>query len=162
MRRDDRVTVQGPVKKHQPNGMSHGGRSKPPLSAFERAPLPFPVLLVPFPHWYHRSLFIPIDRMFYEIAQKAHMFVTATKGVGPRRNVTHTTDPVNVGGLGLHHSFWMCRSGFHIPAPMCSPLTPLPRDVSWQPTQRSIRDYVASLKGVHCALCEKSAVFHHR
>ena len=26
MRREDRVTVQGPVKEQQPDGMSHGGR----------------------------------------------------------------------------------------------------------------------------------------
>ena len=28
MRRDERVTVQGPVKEQQPDGMSHGGRAK--------------------------------------------------------------------------------------------------------------------------------------
>ena len=33
MRREERVTVQGPVKEQQPDGMSHrgGGAQKPPL-----------------------------------------------------------------------------------------------------------------------------------
>ena len=31
MRREERVTVQGPVKEQQPDGMSHGGCPPPPI-----------------------------------------------------------------------------------------------------------------------------------
>ena len=36
MRREDRVTVQGPVKEQQPDGMSHGG------DPFPKTPFPPP------------------------------------------------------------------------------------------------------------------------
>ena len=44
-----------------------------PLDAFERAQL---LSVVLFSKWCYRSLFIPHDRMFYEIDQKARIFVT--------------------------------------------------------------------------------------
>ena len=59
-----------------------------PLDAFERAQL---LSLVLFPKWCYTSLFIPHDRMFYDIDQKARIFVTAAKGIEPRHNVTHIT-----------------------------------------------------------------------
>ena len=34
MRREDRVTVQGPVKEQQPDGMSHRGSFEAPLGGF--------------------------------------------------------------------------------------------------------------------------------
>ena len=41
MRREERVTVQGPVKEQQPDGMSHkGARPPPPLDAPRSPPLP--------------------------------------------------------------------------------------------------------------------------
>ena len=65
--------------------------------AFERAQL---FSLVLFPKRCYRSLFIPHDRMSYEIDQKAPIFATAAKGIEPRHNVTHITDYVNKGRLG--------------------------------------------------------------
>ena len=65
-----------------------------PLDAFERARL--------LSEWCYRSLFIPHDHMFYEIDQRACIFVTAAKGIQPQHNVTHIMDPVNESGLGLH------------------------------------------------------------
>ena len=48
MRREDRVTVQGPVKEQQPDGMSHGGSSQGgcinPFSPVESPPTPGTVL----------------------------------------------------------------------------------------------------------------------
>ena len=52
-----------------------------PLDAFKRAQL---VSFVLFPKWCYRALFIPHDRTFYDIDQKARNFVTAAKGIEPR------------------------------------------------------------------------------
>ena len=43
MRREERVTVQGPVKEQQPDGMSHRGLDPPPPPA--RPPTPLTVAL---------------------------------------------------------------------------------------------------------------------
>ena len=59
-----------------------------------------------------QSLFIPHDRMFYEIDGEVHIFVTAAKGIEPRHNVRCTIDSVNIGGLGLHQIYWTYRSQF--------------------------------------------------
>ena len=40
MRREERGTVQGPVKEQQPDGMSHRGVTVPPLSDLFLRPLP--------------------------------------------------------------------------------------------------------------------------
>ena len=63
MRREERVTVQGPVKKHQPDGMSHRGTHKhsahPPVWSPISKPPPmhkwcgspwFPSLFVKLPY----------------------------------------------------------------------------------------------------------------
>ena len=118
-----------------------------PLDAFERAQL---LSLVLFPKWCYRSLFIPHDRMFYDIDQKARNFVTAAKGIEPRHNVTHITDPVNEGGLGLHQIYWTYRSHYIslLQCALRSPHSPL-RELAAFPVSQSmapIRDYVALLK----------------
>ena len=45
MQREERVTVQGPVKEQQPNGMSHGGGGRvcPGKEHFSLPPPPFPL-----------------------------------------------------------------------------------------------------------------------
>ena len=63
-------------------------------------------LFGPFPQMVLQVTFHPHDRMFYDIDQKARNFVTVAKGIEPRHNVTHITDPVNEGGLGLHQIYW--------------------------------------------------------
>jgi|Transcript_83416 hypothetical protein len=69
---------------------------------------------------------------------------------------THTTDPVNIGGLGLHQTYWTYRSRYfslltiYLPAAARSrsPHSPL-RELVSNPLSQSmapIRDYVALLK----------------
>ena len=117
-----------------------------PLDAFERAQL---FSLVLFPKWCYRSLFIPHDRMFYEIDQKARIFVTAAKGIEPRHHVTHITYPPNLGGSGLHQIY--CTDGSrYISLLQCalhSPHSPLRElasfPVSLPQSMAPIKDYVA-------------------
>ena len=48
MRREERVTVQGPVKEQQPDGMSHrGGSQTHPPTPLNPHPPPTPVFLLP-------------------------------------------------------------------------------------------------------------------
>ena len=108
-----------------------------------------------FPKWCYRSLFIRHDRMFYDIDQKARNCVTASKGIEPRHNATHITDPVNEGGLGLHQIYWTYRSRYIslIQSALRSPQQSPPRTGGLPSVPIYGTHYVALLKQLGASTC---------
>ena len=50
MQREERVTVQGPVKEQEPNGMSHKGRVEPKSLGTKKDQITFPSVKIHFSH----------------------------------------------------------------------------------------------------------------
>ena len=80
-----------------------------PMNGWERAQL---VNFVLMPHWMHRLLLFPSDKMFHRIDTMVSEFVRQPKGMETSRNHHLMGTPVRDGGLGLRYIYRAYRRRF--------------------------------------------------
>ena len=154
MRREERVTVQGPVKEQQPDGMSHrgggGGMESGRVLQNRAALLPHATTawVMTLEKWYSAAVLVPGPDNEHTIGSLG----------GSRWGPLFMLNGVGVSAPGAPGNV----SPYFPPIP---PPFPRGRPSRTATIWASGRDYLALLGGVPCAvhaLCEKLAVLHHR
>ena len=79
------------------------------MNGWERAQL---VNFVLMPHWMHRLIFLPSDKMFHRIDTMVSEFVRQPKGMETSSNHHLLGTPVRDGGLGLRYIYWAYHKRF--------------------------------------------------